>query len=885
MSQKSFTPDVAITGMALTVPGARSVAEFWKNLVQGRESVAWFSPQEMESEGIPPELFRQANYVPAKGMVEGIEYFDAEFFGYTPSEADVLDPQQRLFIQHCWLALEDANCNPKQFQGRIGVFGCAGASSYLINNLLPRRELRQQVGEYRLLLANDKDFLATRVAYKFDLTGPAYTIQSGCSSSLLAVHVACQSILNGECDLALAGGVAISLPQKNGYLFQPEMISSPDGHCRPFDERAQGTVRGDGVGIVILKPLQHALRENDIIYAVIKGSAINNDGAHKMGFTAPSVSGQATVIREALEIADFRSSTVDFVETHGTGTMLGDPVEFAALREAFSDRPANGKKCALGAVKANIGHLDTAAGIVGLIKASLALAHRAIPPASYFNRPNPALHLETSPFYFNTELQEWPAGTHPRRAGVSSFGVGGTNIHVALEEAPAFVPQSYPAETFVIIVSAGSETALRARVEDLRHFLDENPGVSLPELACTLQTCRQSMKYRVAFVASSLEDVKAKLGSLLDDSVAPATASKVVFAFSDFEVESLPFAFYFYSRFPVFRKAFDRCSAILGRNLQQYFSAAASAGPEQMNLSFAVQWAFTQTWKSFGIEPLAAIGSGGAEILAGCLAGVFPLESVPVFLGGAGSSASFAADDRLKPPTLHLVSTVPPFARLGAEAETLDYWFNVHREKEHFAKRARQFLENPDWQLLNVMPGQTFNASPASTDSPWTAVLSTLAQLWTKGCHIGWEALYPDRKPRRIKLPVYRFDQVRHWIEAYSPQEESRSPSNSSNGTQPAAGDELIRELWSTVLGNPNLGVNDNFFDLGADSLHVLRFLDLFKAQSGRQLSTTTVFENPTITKLTVYINAGYDVKDAYRQVNQMTVQETNVLKNDNLVL
>ncbi|WP_071592438.1 type I polyketide synthase [Kamptonema formosum] len=428
---------IAIIGMAGRFPGAKNVDEFWKNLRDGLESISFFSEEELKSSGIDESVICDPRYVKARAVLEDIELFDASFFGFNPREAEITDPQHRFFLESAWEALENAGYNSETYEGSIGVYAGTGSyNTYLLHNLYPNHKLRELVGDFQLMIANEKDFLSTRVSYKLNLKGPSVTVQTACSTSLVAISMACQSLLNYQCDMALAGGVSIGVNQKTGYFYKEGMILSPDGHCRAFDAKAQGTVSGSGVGIVLLKRLEEAIADGDYIHAVIKGCALNNDGAFKIGYTAPSIDGQAQAIADALALAEVHPETISYVEAHGTGTPLGDPIEIAALTQAFSAETKKKGFCAIGSVKTNIGHLDAAAGVTGLIKTVQALKHQLIPPSLHFEQPNPKIDFANSPFYVNTKLSEWKVGKTPRRAGVSSFGIGGTNAHVVLEEAP-----------------------------------------------------------------------------------------------------------------------------------------------------------------------------------------------------------------------------------------------------------------------------------------------------------------------------------------------------------------------------------------------------------------------------------------------------------------
>lgn len=442
----NLNKDIAVIGMSGRFPGADNLEEFWQNLCNGVESISFFDDQEILDMGINPRLLEKPNYVKASPIIKDIEYFDADFFGYTDKEAELIDPQHRLFLECAYESLVDAGYNPFDYAGDIGIYGGCAGNTYLLNNIYPNLHLLgfsdsspifnlNSLSGFQMSVANDKDYLTTRVSYKLNLTGPSVNIQTACSTSLVAIHFACQSLINGECDMALAGAVSLQIPQKIGYLYQEGMILSPDGHCRAFDEKAEGTIFGSGVGMVVLKPLDLAIANEDKIYAVIKGTAINNDGGKKVNYLATNGLGQSRVITEALEVAQIDPHTVGYIETHGTGTKLGDPIEIEALSEAFREKTSQTNFCAIGSVKTNVGHLQMASGIVGFIKTVLSIYHRKIPPSLHFNKANQQINFTKSPFYVNTKLQNW-SSDNPLRAGVNSLGIGGTNAHLILEQAP-----------------------------------------------------------------------------------------------------------------------------------------------------------------------------------------------------------------------------------------------------------------------------------------------------------------------------------------------------------------------------------------------------------------------------------------------------------------
>src|SRR3954471_1150751 len=428
--------DIAVIGLAGRFPKAPDVATFWENLRNGIEAISFFSDDELKEAGAKP-LQNNPNFVKARGILEGAEKFDGDFFGINPKEAEIMDPQHRVFLECAWEAIEDGGYAGKQDEGLIGVYAGMSMNTYLLSNLYTRPDVMDLVGGYQIMIGNDKDYLPTRVSYKLNLRGPSVNVQTACSTSLVSVCVACEQLLNLQCDMALAGGVSVTFPQKRGYLYQEGGIASPDGHCRAFDAKAQGTVSGDGVGIVLLKRLADALQDGDHIYAVIKGFATNNDGSLKAGYTAPSPDGQAEVIALAQGVAGINPESIGYVVAHGTGTPLGDPIEIEGLTKAFRAETNAKQFCAITSVKTNIGHLDAAAGIAGLINAILAIHHREIPPNLHFRATNPKIDFASSPFFVNTHLREWTVQDgQPRRAAVSSFGIGGTNAHVIIEEAP-----------------------------------------------------------------------------------------------------------------------------------------------------------------------------------------------------------------------------------------------------------------------------------------------------------------------------------------------------------------------------------------------------------------------------------------------------------------
>ena len=656
MNRSREKTGVALTGMAGRFPGADTVDAFWRNLVEGRESIRVASDEELQAAGVDPALIAHPDYVRAAGQVKDPEFFDAGFFGFSAREAEIIDPQQRVFLECAWSALEDAGRDPSVFPGAIGVFAGAGLNTYAPINLMSHPELLASVGWYQAMVANDKDFLCSRVAYKLNLRGPAVTVQTACSSSLVAVQMAFESLLRSECDIALAGGVSIPIPQAPGYLYTPGMIFARDGHCRTFDADASGTVPAGGAGVVVLRRLEDALADGDFIYAVLRGAAVNNDGAAKVGYSAPSVEGQERVIRRSMEMAGFDPASVRYVEAHGTGTEVGDPIEVTALVRAFGSIVNSANRCALGALKTNLGHLDAAAGVAGLMKAALAVRYRAIPPTLHFTKPNPLLELEKTHFYVNTAVATYE-GNEPFRAGVSSFGIGGTNAHVSLEEPPALVSDDSQASE-LFLISAKTPTALDARMAQLLEFLEQTPDARMADVAFTLAVGRQPFRCRQALVARDLSHLREllrggasapEIRKLRNDDAA-ADPAKVAFLFPGQGAQFVHMGRDLYESVTLFREMVDRCCAALepalGMDLRTVLypkpgnEEAAEQQLRQTSITqpalFVIEYATAQLWMHCGITPTAMIGHSIGEYVAACLAGVFSLEDVLALVAERG---------------------------------------------------------------------------------------------------------------------------------------------------------------------------------------------------------------------------------------------------------
>jgi len=649
-----MTRRIAITGMAARFPGASTVEQYWDNIARGVESIRYFSHAELLAAGVPAEMVRDPRYVCAAPILDDADLFDAPFFEYSPREARIMDPQQRVFLQAAWHALESAGVDPHRFAGTIGLFAGAGGSmgSYLLANETLNSSLYGPTGSMQHL-GNDRDFLATKASFKLNLRGPTINVLTACSTSLVAVHLACQSLLAGECDVAIAGAVRMRTPQITGYLYEDGSILSPDGHCRPFDENAQGTLFGSGVGLVVLRRSEDAIADGDEIHAQLLASAINNDGASKMNYTSSSAEGLSRAISEALALANVHPETVTLVEAHGTGTYMGDPIEIQGLTRAFR-KTSRREYCAIGSVKSNIGHVEHAAGVAGLIKAVMALKHRKLPPTINVTRPNPRIDFARTPFHLSTKLADWdPGAAGIRRAGVSSMGMGGTNAHVLLEEAPPPPPRTAGVQrgAYVISLSGKSQEAvieLAGKTADVVR----SPAHELVDVCHSTNVGRAQLEHRVSVVAATREGLAEGLAAFARGETtpkvfsgkAPQSRPKVAFLFAGQGAQYASMGRALYDAEPVFRDAIDRCERALGdsldtkltdvlyRSAQYRIDNTAYAQPTL----FAIEYALAELWRSWGVEPSAMLGHSIGEYCAATLAGAMTLEDALPFVAARG---------------------------------------------------------------------------------------------------------------------------------------------------------------------------------------------------------------------------------------------------------
>jgi amino acid adenylation domain-containing protein len=870
---------IAIIGMSCRFPGSvSSPADYWQMLRSGRSGIVRFSDEELRAAGVDAGTYGRADYVNAGAVLDDIELFDLGFFGFDRKDLAMMDPQHRLLLQGVWEALEDAGYGSRAHRGEVGLFAGCGVNDYFIKQIItndgfaPVDDFQGTYGD--VITGNEKDYLVNRIAYLLNLTGPAVTVQSACSTSMVAAHYAVQSLRLGECDVAVAGGVAIKVPHRAGYRHYNDGMKSVSGECRPFDAQADGTILSNGLGLVVLKPLRNAVRDGDHIYCVIKGSAINNDGDNKVSFHAPGVSGQERVIVRALENAQVEPQTIQYLEAHGTGTKIGDHIEITAATKAFSRWTKQTQFCALGSVKSNIGHSEAAAGVASLMKAALSLYHREMPPTLNFTTPNPSLSLAASPFAVNAALRPWPAGL-PRRAAVNSFGMGGTNAHMILEEAPEATPTAYDRAFHVLPISARTADRLRESEQRLADHLTRHPEVDLADVAYTLAVGREAFSHRRVVIARDAADAVGTLTSretseswrehqrLRDVPVAfllPADAGS--------ELAQAGQALYESERH--YREAVDACCRAATERLHLDVDrrlAPAADRPRDIDDSlrlFIFEYALGRLWIAHGVKPHSLLGQGVGEYAAACLTGTL---TVPDALEMLAQRVAVASPTRLAP----------------AIAAILDRQRVVFLEIGPGTSLSAQVRRLPSAAESICIPSMSERTDGQLDDA---AIESAVARLWLGGVMVEWAAFYADAGCHRTPLPTYPFEKQRHWIdraasssrvgivaieqarltmglaedEAEEEAEEGVEERRARRARQvsyaaPASPvEEDLAAIWARLLYVEAPGIEDDFFALGGQSLLALELIRRIGERFTVDIELMTVFAHPTIRALAAVI-------------------------------
>jgi len=933
--------DIAVIGMSGAFPGAANIAEFWELLLAGEAGIVDLSPEDCIAAGVPESVVRGAGYVTRSAHLTNVKEFDADFFGYSDAEAALLDPQHRLFLQHAWLALESACYIPNQVPGVVSVFAGCGFNRYLLNKLsIDTRNF--SVDDFQKMLASDKDFLASRVSYKLNLKGPSVTVQSACSTSLVAVQMACNALQTFQCDIALCGGAAVNVPHAAGYRHTDGLIFSPDGHCRPFTTQANGTLFGEGVGVVALKRLSEALEDGDIVHAVVRGAAVNNDGAQKVGYTAPSVEGQAEVISLAMELADVAPAEIDYIETHGTGTQLGDPIEIAGLKEVYASEA--GQRHALGTLKANIGHLDAAAGIASFIKAVLVVRERKLPPCRYAEQVNKEL-LNGSGFYLNDGVVNFDADS-VLNAGVSAFGVGGTNAHVVLSSPPErVVPETPPSSSTHCFVSAKTCDAAARYLGQVVSFVAHQPEHA-DGVAYTLATARSTFPWRVC-LALPIENNPRHC--------APRRAlseAQIAFLFPGQGMQFAGMAASLYRTDIAFRDQLEECLNLLRHDapivrsllLEEYSPAADEQLSDTQYAQpalFITGYSLAKTLIDRGIQPTLMLGHSLGEYIAACISGVMTLkEGVNLvslrgrLMAGAEDSAMLsvllAASDlqpylsggleislinapentvvsgspdaiselqttlesqqircrRLKVsrafhsrfveplveafadalsqvdlqhPKLPFVAMTNSYRGTDAPVWTADYWLKHLREPVDFSFAARKLLDSGTRVLLELGPGTALQSLvaaqpdfPAEVNSissidpknpSQASIQQILAELWCSGVEIDLVSQGLVGKAPLQAAPVYPFERRSFWLED---REMATGTDRATAADSTFSKRELIANCWYAVFGHA-IGDDDNFIDLGGDSLLGVQLANRLSQCLGLPVGLADIFQYPSI--------------------------------------
>ncbi|KNB52384.1 hypothetical protein AC230_11490 [Streptomyces caatingaensis] len=871
--------------MACRFPGADGPDAFWRNLADGVESVTRFPPEPVPGARADGAT---ATYTPARGLLDRPEWFDAGFFGCSPREARLLSPQHRLFLECAAEALEDAGQDPARPTDVFGVYG-GGTTTDYARILHERRAELPSVTDLDILLGTAPDYLVSRTAYKLGLTGPAVTVQTACSTALVAVHLAVQGLLAGDCDVALAGAAAVHVPDKKSQFTHGGILSAR-GQCRAFDASADGTVGGDGVGIVVLKRLADAEADGDHVLAVLRGTAVNNDGGARVGYTAPGTDGQAAVVREAQLVAGVDAGTIGYVEAHGTATPLGDPIELTALTRAFRQDTDRTGFCWIGSVKTNIGHTDAAAGAAGLIKAVLALRHRRIPPSLHFTEPNPQFDFAASPFRVATRLVPWEAPDGPRRAAVSAFGIGGTNAHAVLEEAPPRPPSPRPAAPEqLLVLSAASPRALDAAVHRLADRLaSAAPDTELADVAWTLQTGRREHPYRAVAVARGAADaVRVLTGPAGGRPAVPAAPA----------VEGRPTAFLFSgapgrrpdparcAAEPAYRQAVEECCAAAGlsaadRDAVLHGRPAAGSGPVAV-AAFAREYATAMTWIRWGVRPDAVLCSGPGTPAAMAVAKVLPLaDALRLALGHARAGetagddpaawAALVARTALRPPRVPVFSPASGRRLTAEEAADPGQWARAAaRPDPALVRRAlAELLADPHRVLLEVSPdrallaaARTLPQEPAAGHlllpegdgdgeddggQGHAAALAVLGRLWAGGAAVRWKHVHGGERRSLTPLPTYPFQRERFLVEPAAPAAPAATEPTGPAEEAPHARKDVLTtllRLYAELLGLPDVGPDDDFFDLGGDSLVAARLAERVRELYPVDIDGLTVYE------------------------------------------
>jgi phthiocerol/phenolphthiocerol synthesis type-I polyketide synthase E len=887
---------IAVVGMSGSFPKAKNINAFWENLKNGTCCISNYSIDDLLNAGIDEATLKNPSYIKSRGFLENCDLFDADFFGIGPKEAELMDPQHRLFLECAWSSLEHAGYNPITYEKLIGIYAGQSMGSYAFLNVMPTMMKLQSSKSLQAAIGNDKDSLTTTIAYHLNLRGPAITIQTSSSTSLVAVVIACQQLLTYQCDIALAGGVSAGPPLVSGYIHEEGGICSADGLCRPFDHRSSGFVPGSGMGIVVLKRLNEAIAEKDTIWAVIKGFGINNDGSKKVSYSAPSVDAQSDVIHIAQCYADVLPEAISYVETHGTATKLGDAVEIAALSQAFKKSTFRKEYCAIGSVKSNIGHLDAAAGIAGFIKTVLCLKHKTLVPTVNFEKPNPELQLEDTPFFVSTKTTQWKTAQNaPLCAGVTSLGMGGTNAHVILEEPPQALntKESHHEYYQVFNLSAKTSTALLGQIKNLLDLLNQETEIHLKDISYTLNVGRMPMQFRLATVAKNKEELVSNLEILRFQTpycISPESQKKKIAffyphtSFHSFRDNNL-------NSEPAFQEALDECNHILrlrGIDINQLESNNKPI-TDTFSISdlksFIFEYAASKLWKYWGLIPDLQVSKSYGEIAAAVSAKVMTLEKALTFLLGDELNLN-----DLSNPKIPCTSSISGTLLTDNEATSVQYWMAIRSNKHTpkiagFVEEGLIFLSMSNNCLFSCVDEAKYASavgSGKSESSPSTSeIYKTLGKLFELGIHVDWNNVYNSKNCSRIPLPTYPFQRKRYWLDTdlsvqnnkvKKQASHSRPNLNTPYSSSETSEQAKIVELLEEVLGIAPIGIDDNFFDLSGDSLAATSLLTDISRDYNKKITLKEFYANPT-PRLLAKILAKPDEINFEKLLSQFTSQ------------
>lgn len=863
--------EIAIIGMSGLFPGANNLDEFWENLKSGKESIQTLSDEELTSSGIDFGTLNDPNFVKVTSMPKDIEAFDADFFGMSRKEAEITDPQHRKFLELSWTALENAGYAASKFSGNIGIFAGSSLSTYLLNNILKNSLVLQNSNPIQLEVANSPDSLTTRVSYKMNLKGPSYSIQSACSSSLVAVHTACESLLGYESDIALAGGVSINLQNRYGYWYVKDGIVSPDGHCRAFDSNANGTVFGSGAGIVVLRRLEDAIRDGDNILAIIKGTAVNNDGSSKVGYTAPSLEGQADAITESLSNAGVSANSIQYVEAHGTGTKLGDPLEIRALIRAFKNsgwNPLN-EKCIIGSVKINIGHLAHASGISGLIKTILSLQNKVIPPSIQYKEGNKEIRLEDSPFKVNKQVKEWKTKGLPRRAGVSSFGFGGTNAHIIVEEAKEYFQSSPSRQYQLLIQSAKDNQALINLKESIQPDV-HNQQLDLSDICYTLSVGREEFPFRDVSLFKKEDNGLYKKVLNSSNYCSDEHSNKVVFVFG--ELSNFPLSNYYdiYRNEKKFQEVVDSCYKLIVNKFKLSIDSYL-LNPENYKdvHTFIVNFSLISLLNFWGIDAEAiAIDNKLDKVslaLVWCVGKAKTLEESLKYLLEEQNVIDNISYEDVKTDLFRINDEVL-YGQKQINNKSLPLLIQSQTEGNLLYIFNSNFKKNTNNNVLF----DSYCIEPIDGK-----IIESIGEAWLSGYTVNWESFYRYEKRRRIPLSTYPFSKTKYWIEPehtkknLNIKEEKNENKDVRNWKDIQ---RIVNKIWERNLGLSKPNLDANFFELGGDSFIAIQVAKELREEFTIDLNVAELYEYLTIRLLTNYIDSKllYTSKDSNEQETEL---------------